>query len=80
MFRKLEKQLYLEEFVLPFEGKLRADNRWVRLAIIIPWDTIEDRYAKHFKSNRGAGSQTSTDGPWRSPYPGKVWIQQSRDG
>ncbi|TLM99895.1 IS5 family transposase [bacterium] len=53
MFRKLEKQLYLEEFVLPFEGRLRADNRWVQLAKIIPWDTIEDRYAKHFTSNRG---------------------------
>ena len=48
MFRKMEKQLYIEEFVLPFEGKLRADNRWVKLAKIIPWDTIEDRYAKHF--------------------------------
>nr|WP_049755841.1 hypothetical protein [Desulforamulus reducens] len=53
MFRKLEKQLYLEEFVLPFEGKLRADNRWVKLAKIIPWDTIEGRYAKLFKGNRG---------------------------
>lgn len=53
MFRKLEKQLYIEEFVLPFAGKLRADNRWVKLAKIIPWDTIEDRYAKHFTSNRG---------------------------
>ena len=36
MFRKMEKQLYIEEFVLPFEGKLRADNRWVKLAKIIP--------------------------------------------
>lgn len=53
MFRKMEKQLYIEEFVLPFEGKLRADNRWVKLAKIIPWDSIEDRYAKHFTSNRG---------------------------
>jgi len=53
MFRKREKQLHLEGFVLPFEGKLRADNRWVKLAKIIPWDTIEDRYAKLFTSNRG---------------------------
>lgn len=30
MFRKLEKQLYLEELVLLFEGKLRADNGWVK--------------------------------------------------
>ena len=53
MFRKMEKQLYIEEFILPFAGKLKADNRWVKLAKIIPWDIIEERYAKHFKSNRG---------------------------
>ena len=53
MFRKKENQLYIEEFILPFAGKLRADNRWVKLAKIIPWDIIEDRYAKHFTGNRG---------------------------
>lgn len=53
MFRFQEKQLYIEEFVLPFEGKLRAYNRWVKLAKLIPWDTIEDWYAKHFPNNRG---------------------------
>lgn len=53
MFRKLENQLYLEEFVLPFEGKLRADNRWVKLSKIIPWHTIEDRYARLFTKKRG---------------------------
>ena len=31
----------------PFAGKLRADNRWVKTKNI-PWDIIEDRYAKHF--------------------------------
>jgi hypothetical protein len=53
MFRKLEKQLYIEDFVLPFAGKLRADNRWVKLSQLIPWDTIEDHYAKHFTGKRG---------------------------
>jgi len=53
MFRKQENQFYLEEFILPFEGKLRADNRWVKLAKIIPWETIEKRYANLFPSNRG---------------------------
>jgi hypothetical protein len=38
---------------LPFEGKLRADNRWVKLAKMIPWDKIEARYANLFPSNRG---------------------------
>ncbi len=49
----MENQLYLEEFVLPFEGKLKADNRWVKLAKIIPWQSIEERYTNLFPSNRG---------------------------
>lgn len=53
MFRKTENQFYLEDFILPFEGKLRADNRWVKLAKIIPWESIEERYANLFPSNRG---------------------------
>jgi len=53
MFRRMENQLYLEEFVLPFKGKLRADNRWVKLANTIPWESIEERYASLFPSNRG---------------------------
>lgn len=53
MFRKVENQYYLEEFILPFEGKLNADNRWVKLAKIIPWESIEERYANLFPSNRG---------------------------
>ncbi len=53
MFRKIEKQLCLEDFILPFGGRLRVDNRWVKLAKIIPWDTIEDRYADLFPSYRG---------------------------
>ncbi|MBF7081849.1 transposase, partial [Desulfallas sp. Bu1-1] len=53
MFRRIENQYYLEEFNLPLEGKLRADNRWVKLAKMIPWDKIEERYANLFPSNRG---------------------------
>jgi len=53
MFRKVENQFYLEEFILPFEGKLDTDNRWVKLAKIIPWKSIEERYANLFTSNLG---------------------------
>ncbi|KJS77429.1 MAG: transposase [Desulfotomaculum sp. BICA1-6] len=53
MFQKIENQYYLEEFILPFEGKLRADNRWVKLAKLIPWKSIEERYANRFTSHRG---------------------------
>lgn len=53
MFRKVENQFYFEEFILPFEGRLRADNRWVKLAKFIPWESIEERYANLFRNNRG---------------------------
>lgn len=37
-------------FELPFAGKLTPNNRWVRLAHIIPWDELEEisRYRKNF--------------------------------
>lgn len=39
-----------KDFILPFEGHLNEDNRWVKLAFIIPWWTIEEKYIKKFKS------------------------------
>lgn len=32
-------------------GKLREDNEWVKLSKIIPWDMIEEEYAKKFVNN-----------------------------
>lgn len=44
----------LESFYLPFGGKLNPENRWVKLAALIPWDKVERKYVKAFKSsNRG---------------------------
>ena len=40
------EQLFLEDFFLPFGGKLRADNRWVKLAALMPWDRIDEIYAQ----------------------------------
>lgn len=53
MYRKPSNQLAIDDFILPFSGKLRADNRWVKLAAIIPWDVIEERYASLFNENNG---------------------------
>jgi transposase, IS5 family len=39
-----------DDFFLPFGGKLNKNNRWVKLAAIIPWWEFEDRYAACFKS------------------------------
>jgi hypothetical protein len=46
MYRHNQKQLEFEDFALPFDGKLRSENRWVKLAKFIPWDEFEPDYAK----------------------------------
>lgn len=49
MYRKPDvNQLAFEDFVLPFGGKLRSDNRWVLLAKQIPWAGVEAAYAQQF--------------------------------
>jgi len=49
MYRKPNvNQLAFEDFVLPFGGKLRSDNRWVILAKQIPWADVEIAYAPQF--------------------------------
>jgi len=49
MYRKPSvNQLAFEDFVLPFGGKLRSDNRWVILAKHIPWAEVEAAYAQQF--------------------------------
>ena len=54
MYRHNQKQLEFENFVLPFGGKLRSDNRWVKLAKCICWDEFEFAYSKCF-SRDGLG-------------------------
>jgi len=53
MYRKPSPQMTITDFILPFSGKLSADNRWVRLAKLIPWEEIEKEYAFMFPSDRG---------------------------
>lgn len=59
MYRFPEKQLPLfVDFYLPFGGRLRADNRWVQLANLIPWDAIEEKYASLFSEGQGAPAKS----------------------
>jgi hypothetical protein len=52
MYRKVpDSQLSFEDFYLPFGGKLSRDNRWVKLARIIPWDLAESFYSEQFSQN-----------------------------
>ena len=54
MYRHTEKQLAFEGFDLPFSGQLSSDNRWVRLAKLIPWHQFEDEYCATL-SKKGQG-------------------------
>jgi hypothetical protein len=55
MYRRGHRdQLSFENFFLPFGGKLSGDNRWIKLAELIPWDELEDDYAAQFCKGFGA--------------------------
>ena len=47
---KIKRQLSIDDFIFPY-GKLKADNRWVKMAELIPWDDIERNYAAGFVNN-----------------------------
>jgi IS5 family transposase len=55
MYKSNEKQILLpDDFFLPFGGKLNKENRWVKLANLIPWWDFENKYMECFKpSNNG---------------------------
>lgn len=60
MYRKRDRaQLTLDEFILPFGGKLKADNRWVKLTSMIPWDYVEDLYAESMCPDNGAKAMSA---------------------
>jgi len=64
MYKKTNRiQPSLEDFLLPFGGKLSANNRWVKEAKLIPWDLVEDLYAESFKNEREDG---------RPPIPARI--------
>jgi transposase, IS5 family len=49
-----EVQKQAENFELPFEGRLSQENRWVKLAKLIPWSDFETEYAAKFSRKMGA--------------------------
>jgi len=64
MYKKRDRgQMTVADFIPPFGGKLDAENRWVKRAKIIPWDMIEEIYAKSFKTERLDG---------RPPIPSRI--------
>ena len=46
-------QFTIYDFILPFDGKLRSDNRWVRMSHMMPWDYIEQIYLQSMSTEKG---------------------------
>ncbi len=59
MYRKAEpEKIEAKNFVLPFEGQLNPENRWVIMAGLIPWAEFEDKYAELFSTKTGAPAKS----------------------
>ena len=59
MYRKVELEtIEAENFVLPFEGKLSENNRWVVMAELVPWKEFEQEYASIFHQEKGAPAKS----------------------
>lgn len=57
MYRKSDKnQFTIYDFIHPFGGKLKSDNRWVLLHDSIDWDMIEEVYENNF-DNKDVGNE-----------------------
>ena len=48
-----EKQLSITEFKTPFKTSLLADNRWVKLASIVPWEAFAELYISLLNTEQG---------------------------
>ena len=53
MYKFKSMQISFTDFNTPIGMKLNPDNRWVKKAEMIPWDEIEQRYAKLFTNRKG---------------------------
>ena len=51
MYAHDSRQISFSEFLHPFGEGLNPENRWIKLAELIPWREAEQYYAKRFSSN-----------------------------
>lgn len=49
-------QLSIEEFKTPFQLHLDSQNRWVKLAAALPWDSLAQVYHRCMSADKGAPS------------------------
>ncbi len=48
------QQMTIEEFKTPFQIRLDKGNRWIKLAAILPWDSLASIYYRSMSKNMGA--------------------------
>ncbi len=53
MYKHRYLQIKFEDFNQPMGLKMNPNNRWVKKAVIIPWEAIETEYASLFPSKTG---------------------------
>jgi len=76
MLRKRDcEQMTVEDFIGPIGGKLSAENRWVKMAKVMPWDLVEEIYAKSFKNDNTEGRPPI---PSRMAY-GALYIKENEN-
>ena len=52
--RNCSQQLEFPDFYLPFSGQLDAENRWIQLARLVPWQLAEEIYHEGLCEDFGA--------------------------
>ena len=54
MYKPIDKlQHSFLDFNQPMGLKMNPENRWIKLADLIPWDEFEAKYAEQFPSGKG---------------------------
>lgn len=61
-------QTTIYDFILPFGGHLKKDNRWVVLREQIDWNVIEEEYSRNFENKDSGQDAYSSDLAFGSLY------------
>jgi transposase, IS5 family len=54
MYSHDSRQFSFSEFLLPFEAKLEAKNRWLQLSAMVPWQRFDKQYVALFSPDKGS--------------------------
>ena len=51
MYRNInDGQTSIYDFILPFGGHLKEENRWVKLRELIDWEIVDQEYRRNFRN------------------------------